>query len=289
MWSKFWRNIAIVYVALALAPLVVVAIVFPIREGWRWIAGEDDWQTRGAVTSGDRAAELAKKGLIEQLITFPEGPVGLRKDPETRAFDLYAIGVSQTTLPEAIAPIQTFGIAQGPDSGFRYASSSPVVGKFNNIVMYEPKTGTVTKVFSQRVAISSFVFASGQDYEALIAFATDKDSDKDGKLTGYDAEDMYLFDLKGRALHKVEGLKASPIEITQIPGQPFVIVRAVVDFDRDGRTDTNVYDMSVLDQTRLFRVDMTTYASSPLLSAELIDQLQKTLDARAPQKAGSPQ
>lgn len=274
--------IAIAYVTIALAPLVVFALDFAVREGRRWVVGEDDWQTRGAVSSADRAAELAKKGLVEQLITFPEGPVGLRKNSETQAFDLYAIGVSQTTLPEAIAPVSTFGIAQGPDSGFRYASSAPVVGKFNNIVMYEPRTGVVTKIFADRVAISSFVFASGQDYEALIAFATDKDSDRDGKLTGYDAEDMYVFDLRGRKLHKVVGLKASPIEITQIPGQPFVIVRAVTDFNRDGKTDVNAYNGGVPDQTRLFRVDMTTYAASPLLSAELIDQLQKTLDARAP-------
>ncbi len=283
MWKTFWRCVGVAYVVLALAPLVVFAVAFPINEGWRWVAGQEDWRTRGAVTSSDRAAELAKKGLVEQLITFPQGPVGLRKDPVTQAFDLYAIGVGQTTLPEAIAPVSTFGIAQGPDSGFRYADATPVVGKFNNMLVYEPKTGAVTKVFSERVAISRFVFAAGQDYEAVIAFATGKDSDKDGKLTDYDAEDMYVFDLKARVLHKVVGLQASPIEITQIPGQPFVIVRAVMDSNRDGKTEIDVYG-GVFDRTRLFRVDMTTYAASPLMPAEIIEQLQKTLDTRAPKK-----
>jgi hypothetical protein len=157
MWSKLWRRAATVYVALALAPLVVFALYYPITEGWRLIAGSDDWYMRDAVTSPERAEELAKKGLIEQLITLAE-PVGLRKD-ETKQFDLYAIGIGQTTLPEEIDATKTFNLLSAPPppsaSGLKYASSMPVTGQFNNVVLFEPKTGALTKVFATRLAVSN--------------------------------------------------------------------------------------------------------------------------------------
>lgn len=281
MWSKFWRGAAIVYVALALAPLVVFALYYPITEGWRLIAGSDDWYTRDAVTSPERAAELAKKGLVEQIVTLAE-PVGLRQD-ETKQFDLYAIGVGQTTLPEEIDATTTFGLLSAPPppsaSGLKYASSMPVTGQFNNVVLFEPKTGVLTKVFTTRQAVSKFSFASGPGFEVLLVLATDKDSNKDGRLSVGDLHDMYVYAIKERTLHKVAGLRGDPNEIIEMPG-PFVVVRAVQDTNRDGVADNVGYTGGVPEPTRLFRVNLTTYTAEPLLPGEMLDELQKTLDGR---------
>lgn len=282
MWSKFWRRVAIVYVALALAPLAVFAVAFPVTEGWRFFAERNDWYTRDAVTSPERAAELAKKGLIEQIITFAE-PVGLRRD-ESKQFDLYALGVGQTTLPDQIDAPKTFSMisASEPSSinSPKYASSLPVTGQFNNVVLFEPKTGTLIKVFDTRLSVSKFSFASGPGFEVLIVLATDKDSSKDGRLSAGDLHDMYVFEIKERALHKVTGLQGDPTEIVEMPG-PFVVVRAVQDTNRDGVAENVGYAVSVPEPTRLYRVDLTTFTAEPLLPGVMLDKLQKTLDGRA--------
>lgn len=283
MWSKLWRRAATVYVALALAPLVVFALYYPITEGWRLIAGSDDWYMRDAVTSPERAEELAKKGLIEQLITFSDAPVGLRKD-QSEQFDLYAIGVGQTTLPEEIAPLKMFNdrppLLAPTSARLAYVSSTPVTGQFNNVVLFEPKTGQLTKIFSARVAVERFSFASGPNFEVLMVLATDRDSNKDSRLSAGDLHDMYVYALKDRTLHKVTGLAGDPVDIIDMPGHQFVIVRAVQDANGDGMADGSGYAGAVPEPVRLFRVDLTSYAAQPLVPGEMLDQLQKTLDGR---------
>lgn len=283
MWSKFWRGAAFVYVALALSPLVGVALFYTANAAWWLITGSDDWYARDAVTSPERAAELAKKGLIEQLVTFPAEPVGLRKD-EAGEFDLYGIGVGQTTLDEEITPLKTFRQSPLPplipESRLKYASSMPVTGQFNNVVLFEPKTGALIKVFATRLAVSRFSFASGPGFEVLLVLATDSDTNKDGRLSDGDSHDMYIYAIKERTLHKVTGLRGDPSEVIEMPGS-FVLVRAVQDLNGDGLADKIGYASGAPEPTRLFRVNLTTYTADPLLPGEMLDSLQKTLDGRA--------
>lgn len=287
MWKTFWRRVGIVYVGLALAPLAVFAVVFPIVEGWRWLETRDDWRTRDAVTSPERATELAGKGLIEQVVTFRNLPEGIRTDAKTEQFDLYAIGVGQTTLPaDKIKPVGMFQnmggfpSTAGPGTSLGYLSSSPVTGRFSNVLLFVAKTGEVTKVFSSRVGVSSFRFVSSAGVEVLIAVASERDTDKDGTLSDADVQDIYIFSLKDRALHRVTGLGGNPVEIGVLDGQPYVVARVVLDDNNDGMFDETGYELAP-DSSRLFRVDLLTYQASPLVSDGVIDQLQRTLDARA--------
>jgi hypothetical protein len=286
MWKTFWRRVGIAYVLLALAPMAAIAVAFPVVEGWRWLSARNDWYGRDAVTAPSRAADLARRGLIEQIVTFRSLPEGIRVDAQTKEFDLYAIGVGQTTLPsDKIKPVKMF-----LDSGFpsmlpagsdvRYASSSPVTGRFSNVLLLEPKTGALTKVFSSRVGVSSFQFVSGPGVEVLIALATERDTDKDGKLSDADAQSLYMFSLKDRMLRRVAGLTGNPVAVGIVAGQPYVVVRAIQDDNQDGLFGEEDYEQAP-DSSRLFRVDLLTYASSPLVPADMMDQLQRTLDASA--------
>lgn len=284
--KRLGRLLAYAYVAMALSPLVALALYYAVGAGWALIAGRDDWYTRDAVTSPERVAELAKKGLIEQLITLPGPPAGLRKDPQTDQFDLYAIGIGQTTLPDEIQPTAMF--LQGPPplvqspSKLKYASSSPVVGQFNNVILFEPKTGKLTPVFSDRVAVSTFRFVSGPGFELVMTLAANEDSDKDGKLSSADRQDMYLFSIVDGSLNKISGLRGHPMDIDEMPGHKFVIVRTVQDTNGDGTADAIGHvGAGGPEPVHLFRVDLTTYTAQPMIPEEMLDKLQKTLDGRA--------
>lgn len=282
MWKTLWRRIGIAYVVLALAPLAVFAVAFPVVEGWRWFADKTDWYTRDAMTAPERAADLAKKGLVEQLVTFPDAPVGVRKNPQTDAFDLYVIGVSQTTLPDEITPQGLFaqGLPLRDQNSVKLSYvSNPVIGRFNNLVLYEPKTAKLTPIFTQRLAVSTFQYAVGPEFEVVVALAGDQDTDKDGKLSLLDRQDVYVFSLKDQTLHKVEGLVGSATKTSEIAGHPFVLVHTSLEADKANLSKETAIAIAAAE--RMFRVDLVTYKAEPVIPAELLDKLQKTLDGRS--------
>lgn len=284
--KRLGRFIGYAYVALALSPLAGFALW---SVAW-FVLGpqffyDGNWWERNAVMAPERAEELAKKGLLQQVVTFRDGPTGLRKDPATDQFDLYAIGVGQTTLDEArISKFKTFSTSApaSASSPLRYASSQPAVGQYNNLLIFEPKSGVTTKIFSTRLAISLFTYLSGPQLETVVVFASDKDTDKDGLLSNGDMQDAYVYAVKERTLHKVSGLSGNPVDIYVVAKQDYAIIRAVQDDDGDGRSNEQAYEDKAPEQSLLFRVDLRTYQAEPLVAAETMKGLQQTLDATAP-------
>ncbi|MDZ4865809.1 MAG: hypothetical protein SGI91_00665 [Alphaproteobacteria bacterium] len=281
------KFLARAYVALALAPLVFFALwsVAAFVLGPQIFYGGNWWE-RDAVLSPERAEELAKDGLVQQVVTFRDGPTGLRKDPATDEFDLYAIGVSQTTLDE-VRPSGMFNLtspARPAPSILKYASSQPSVGQFNNLLIFEPKSGVTTKVFSTRLAISIFRYLAGPQFENVVVFASEKDTDKDGLLSNGDMQDAYVYAVKERTLHKVSGLSGNPVDLFIVANQDYAVIRAVQDDNGDGRTNELPYEDKAPEQSLLFRLDLRTYQAQPLIAAETMKSLQQTLDATAPPK-----
>lgn len=287
MIKRITKVAAIAYITLALSPLVAVALHYVFVEAPRLFSEESAWPDgRDTVTAPERANDLAKKGLMEQLVTFGQGMTGLRKDRRTDTYDLYAIGVGQTTLPGERP--QTMGLLGGgppirPD--LRYASSSPITGAFNNILLFDTKSGAIVPVFSTRVGISSFKYIAGPDFETLIVFATERDSDKDGRLTDVDIQTVYVYGLKDRTLHAVPGLSGNPTDVDDVAGQAYAIVRATQDDNGDGRADPYAYTEGAPEPNLLFRLDLRTYQASPLVAKDMLLTLQRTLDGGPAAKA----
>lgn len=283
MLPGLWRTIAIIYVAVALSPLIGVAVY----ESWRFVTGaqqEDPWR-RDSVTAPERAEELARRGVMEQIITFRGEPVGLRKNPKTDLFDLYAIGVGQTTLPDERptggSVHNLIGPAPSPNK-LRYASSFAIAGQFNNIVLLETQSGALTTVFSNRLGVSSFKYIVGPTFEVLIVLATENDSNKDGRLNDFDLREAYVYSIKDRSLHKLLGLTGSPVDVIDMPGQRYALLRVIRDGDRDGTVDEYAFDRGIPEPATFVRIDLETYETAPLLPDAMLDQLQQTLEARKP-------
>ncbi len=281
MLKKLGRIAVVTYVALALAPLVFIALFstfqFLTEQLGPWRASND------TVLAPERASDLAKKGLIQQVVSLREVPIGLRKDPKTDTYDLYAIGVGQTTLDEPQKTVGLFGDS-APKSNLAYADTEPVVGNYNNILIFDPKSASSTMVFSSRVAVLSFRYAAGPEFETLVIFATDRDTDKDGRLSEFDEADVYLYAIPARTLSKVTGLKGKPITVETFAQQTYVVVRTVHDANSDGLFVDFAYKDAPPDPSLLFRVDIATATATPLVPAETVNEMQRLLSAGAPAK-----
>ena len=281
--------------------VVVVVLVFLLAQGpqaWstaKSLLGIDDWNWWEAdpVTSPERAKELADKGLREQLISFEEGMEGVEyrygARPETQRYNIYAIGVGQITLnePESNEKVEKVVVTgsripdprKQPDANT--LPTSPISGKFNNVLIFDRRDGTFTKLFDKRLAVSSFQYGWRTTPEVLIIFATERDTDKDGALDDDDLQDIYIYTFADKKMHKVDTAGIKPTEILDIPDLDYVVVKARRDRNNDGETVAyNSYSKQKREPEPavLVRVDLKTFAASSFVPENMMQDLQKTLD-----------
>jgi hypothetical protein len=286
----------------------LVIVVFLLAQGpqaWNtarsWL-GLDDWEwwKRDAVTSPERAKELAAKGLREQLISFDgdfqslEYKYGAR--PDTQRYDIYAIGVGQLTLnePEEVEKVVVTG-SRLPDPRTLPNADTlptyPISGQFNNVLIFDRRTGIFTKLFDRRLAVSQFQYGWRTKPEVLIIFATQRDSNKNGKLDDADLQDIYVYTFADKQMHKVDVPNINPSEILDIPDADYVVVKAVHDRDGDGTAGRHrPYDKEEVkpDPTVLLRVDLKTFTASSFVPEDMLRELQATLDGPKPSAARQP-
>jgi hypothetical protein len=278
----------------------VVVTVFLLALGpqaWstaKSLAGFSDWDWWQAdpVTAPERAKELAAQGLREQLITFDEIEsieyrYGAR--PETQRYDIFAIGVGQITLdkPESNDEVEKVTVtgtrlpdpAKLPDAST--LPTSPISGRFNNVLIFDRRDGKFIKLFDRRLAISEFQYGWRTTPEVLVIFANERDTNKDGKLSSVDMQDIYVFTFADKKMHKVEVAGVTPIELMAIPDVDYVVVKARRDRNNDGRAysgDSYPKEDLEPEPTVLIRIDLKTMKASSFVPDDMLENLQRTLD-----------
>lgn len=211
--------------------------------------------------------------------------------PNTQRYDIYAIGVGQITLNEPESDARTENVVL---TGARSSEELlnvlpplnalpplPVSGQFNNVLIFDRRDGTFTKLFDKRLSVSEFQYGWSTKPEVLIIFATERDTDLNGKLDGADLQDIYVFTFADKKLHKVDAAGIDPVEIMDIPDVDYVVVRARRDRDGDGQTlASNAHDKPKrkADPSVLIRIDLKTFAASSFVPEDMLQDLQKTLD-----------
>lgn len=278
--SNFYRNltIAILAVLVVLLGLALANIVLP---GSR---------TDGPMASAERAQELARDGKREQIITFGDDMIPLPErtvegtQPSPR---LFAIPVGQITLAEP----QEFVSSRSSDKTYGYGASGnwrmpasddglTVSGRFNNILIYDKIDGSLKKVFDKRIAVSVFKLMNRLTRRALVLTATSEDSDRDGAVDGRDIQQFYVYTFDDGQLHQVTGLEGSAGMAVDVHDVDYLIVSTTLDTDGDGSTAARVYSGgAVPEPQRLYRVDLRTFAATPVIDKKLVDELQSTLDS----------
>jgi len=278
--SNVYRNliIAVLAVLVVLLGLALANIILP---GSR---------TEGPMASAERAQELAREGKREQIITFGDDvfPLPERavegKEQSTR---LFAIPIGQITL----AKPQAFSSSSSSDKTYGYAGNGnwrwrggsgdlTVVGKFNNIIIFDKTDGSLKKVFDKRIAVSVFKLMNRTTRRALVLTATGEDSDRDGAVDDGDIQQLYVYTFDDGELHQVTGLEGSAGIALDVHDVDYLIVPTTLDTDHDGNVVGRVYSGGAgPEPQRLYRVDLRTFAATPVLDQKLVDELQATLDS----------
>jgi hypothetical protein len=252
------------------------------------------------ISAPERAAELAAQGKREQVITFNSGLVALQETTTANnapPANLFAIGVGQVSLGEP----QPIGQSSGSSFGrlgraYGTVGSSMVdkgnvtiFGPFNNLLIYDKRSGALTKVFDTRVSVTNFRWISRVSPRVIAIIATSDDSNRDGKLTYDDLQQLFLYAIDDRQLRRVSGLNASVDDVANIDEVSYLVVEASVDTDKNGKIARGTYGSDVVPEpSALFRVDLKTFAATPLIDKALLDELQETLQGTRPAPAVPP-
>lgn len=298
MSANFLRNLFFILVGAAFA--LGIAAMFVLRP---WVKSG-----YGPMTSAEEAAELAKQGMRSQIVTFVDGliplpPAATAAEPEPEVTQ-FAIVVGQITLgdPQPVEVSRSGGSFRGFKSselgrlGGRYGAAgkwasgdaaTDVMGRFNNVLIYDKRAGTAKKVFDTRISVTRLKLLNRGTKRVIAFLATSADTNGDGRLDNDDLQKLFIYGFDDGVLRSVAGLVANPTDLVEIEGVDYFVVEAAMDGNKNGEIDNGGDHRDPPEARQLYRVDLASLEARPLIDPALVDELQLTLDGakRAASKA----
>lgn len=273
MPTSIFRSLAYVYVAMALAPLVLITIALGVALS----RGGDVllWNMFSAAPRGPAVAEQAK----DEQITFRTELLPLSKD-RFNPVDYYALGVGHVYSGNA----SDTAMPSGQPGGFGNTQS----GQFNNVLILDKRTGGLSKVFDRRMSVTFLGAVDLPAGKALVIFATSNDSNKDGVLSATDLHDVFVYTPVDAKLHAVTGFAGSAVGLEEATDPGSIIVHAIIDRNKDGSAVVkNAFGPSDVEEEPqvFYKVDLTSFAAAPLVPLPMVIDLQSALGARQPKNA----
>jgi hypothetical protein len=234
-----------------------------------------------AVTAPEVAAELAEQHQREQLISIGEYDVHTLDDEyKYIVIPITQIGLGREEISrdfvegEMEEKIYVTGSRISDPARYQGLVAPEMVdGEFSNIVVFEPATGQISKVFDTRIAVSAFQLGFATDPEVIVVFANSEDRNKDGVLNDDDRQDLYLYYIAERRLEKVDIGTIWPIDIPEFPASKFVIFRARPDRNGDDKYDSET------EPALLYSVDLESRKISLFIPGPMLNDMQRLLEA----------
>lgn len=250
-----------------LGTLLVLALLFGIGGMiYEW-NNSRQWNQRQEVgiASDENVATLAKDSLRRQIISFQS--VQLIDTSQ----QLYLIPVGTTNLPgaEHIEDGDLLGLTNSfsVNVGHYYTGEN-----FNNLLLYEGKTGESVALFEERVNISELRVLKHLEEVIVVLFVNRVDSNRDGFLTRSDMTQLvyYKVNTRQRVDIPLDGRDFRRIE-RMYPTNQYIIYFGV-DKNQDG-----LYEYKSESQL-LYRIDFVKDQLEPLILGDKLKVLQGLLE-----------
>ncbi len=273
MPTSIFRSLAYVYVAAALAPLVLITIALLVA-----LSRGGDVLLWNMFSAAPRESAVEAQVRDEQ-ITFRTELLPLSKDRFNPA-DYYALGVGHVVSGNA----NDTAMPSGQPGGFGTTQS----GQFNNVLILDKQSGRLSKVFDRRMSVTFFGVVEQPAGKALVIFATANDSNKDGVLSAQDLHSVFVYTPVDAKLHAATGFQGSAVGLDEAADPGSIIVRAIIDRDKDGSAVVkSAFGPSGVEEEPqvLYKIDLTSFAAAPLVPASIATDLQRALGAGEPKNA----
>lgn len=243
--------------------LVMAGAVLAAHELYYDFWGNDD-QADTRMIANDEVQRLRADSLRKQVISFNQ--IILIDTPGLK----YLIPVGQATL-EGLEDLR--GLTNSYRSRGKSYEDGYGANTNNNLLLYEGKTGAVTKIFNKRLSINSFNVEFEKTANPVIFMdVTEDDSNHDGFLDHRDMEKLYFYRLHDKTLQEVAapGKRFLRLIFHKDPNE--ILAHYGVDKDGDGEFE-ETFEPKVF-----YRLHLADGKLSEIISQELITALQQQLD-----------
>lgn len=234
---------------------------YELYDQW-WRRGNRETDTR--MIANREAEELKADSLRKQVVSFNQ--VVLVDTPGLK----YLIPVGQATLEHA----EAYGLDLSNRKS-HYSDDGGNARTFNNLLLYDGKSGKVEKIFSKRLSINHFEIAFEALHQPVVFMdVTEDDSNKDGFFDSRDMEKLFFYRIHDRLLFEVDapGKKFLQIILHKSPDE--ALVQYGVDKDHDG-----VFEES-FEPKVFYRLNLADGKPDEIISQQLIDELQRQLEGK---------
>ncbi|WP_430411513.1 hypothetical protein [Kordia sp.] len=258
-------SIAIVFLVIGL--IGFCSILISEYQRTSYYDNQDD-----GILSEEKIEELQKENKREQVISY-ETP----KLIDTLQ-QLYIIPVSQKSLEDAeiinksnlLNMYHEALILEKEKADIRYSGS--YYGNFNNIIIYNQKTGNTQKLFTERVNFSGFKTVYFDDDIFLLCNVATKDSYKDGVINLRDFKSLYMYSFYSKKFQQVGDSELPIIDYQFINNSKELLIRYGIDKNTNG-TYEEYREPSILK-----RYNFQTEKLTDIVDGKLHNELQQILE-----------
>lgn len=188
---------------------------------------------------------------------------------------IYLIPVGVKTLKKAERKLkQSYSSAsENADQGYDYLPSEGFYyGPFNNLIVYDHKSGSSSKVSNDRFIGSDLMFKNFGDEIVVVFTGAERDTDGDKSITLNDFNSLFVYSLKARVLKKIPLDNATVVQYSFIKGSKDILVLFGLDRNKDNRFDPN------LEPTFVMKYDYQKSQLVPVVGKKLNEEIQKIVD-----------
>jgi hypothetical protein len=195
---------------------------------YKYMSYDDDIET--GILSDEEVEKLQKENKREQVISYEE----------PRLIDtinsIYIIPISHKTLnePEDIRGLlNIYSSEESEPIDNRY--SDGIYGFYNNLIVYDSKSGTTTKIFDKRVNFNAIKVEHFKDEIIIVIKAATNDSHKDGVINLLDNKTLYTYSTKEKRLREISNGNIDLFDYHFINGSKDLILQYGIDKNKDGK------------------------------------------------------
>ena len=215
-------TVGVIFLTVALIAFVSITIM-----EYRRFSPED---IETGILSDEKIEKLQKENKREQVISY-ETPILI-----DTLRSVYIVPVSHKTLNEKediTGLLNAFTSSDMEQSDNRY--SGGFYGAYNNVIVYNPESGTNKKLFEKRVNFNKINTEYFENEILLLIQASEKDTYKDGVINLEDFKSLYIYSFNQNKMEKIgiDGMDVYSYKF--INKSKDLIIKFGVDKNKDGQ------------------------------------------------------
>lgn len=184
-----------------------------------------------ALLSDERVEQLNRDSLRQQIISYEEP----RLIDTAKLVYIIPVSIRTLELPEYYADEENVDVLDLFGSGsFKKTRVKQFYGLFINLIVYDYPSNKTWKICENRIMGNDLSIAYFDDEVISVFTAAEKDTDKDGKITLSDFNNLYVYSLKEQRLRKISKAGLTVLSYKFVEGKKDLLITFGDDRNKDG-------------------------------------------------------